>query len=162
LFERIGCDSNAGDISPAAALLTWVSMNVLGGGEKLRERVTTELTKVFDEMTEEVRKLGIETRKDNGRGYVYFYCNEIVDPNSGWKIPLASNWVIDGGTGTYAKLVPHPPSKSFKIEIIDGGSAADLKIGRCTGYASMGPSWWSRTIGGVRAEAIGWRAWTRW
>ncbi|MDA7889826.1 DUF1156 domain-containing protein [Akkermansiaceae bacterium] len=124
---RIGCESRASDIGPAAALLTWVSMNVLGGGEELRDRVTKELTKAFDEMTAEVKQLGIETRKDHGRGYVYFYCNEIVDPNSGWKIPLASNWVIDGGTGTYAKLVPHPPSKAFKIEIINGGSAADLK-----------------------------------
>ena len=76
------------DIGPPAALLTWVSMNVLGGEEKLRNRVTKELTKAFDEMAAEVSQLGIETRKDNGRGYVYFYCNEIVDPNSGWKIPL--------------------------------------------------------------------------
>ena len=124
---RLGCESMGGDISPAAALLTWVSMNVLGGGEEIRDRVNEELIRAFDEMTEEVKKLGIEARKDGGRGYVYFHCNEIVDPNSGWKIPLASNWVIDGGTGTYAQLVPHKPSKSFKIEIIDGGSAADLK-----------------------------------
>lgn len=124
---RLGCESMGSDISPAAALLTWVSMNILGGGEDLRNRVNEELNLAFDEMASEVKKLGIETRKDGAQGYVYFYCNEIVDPNSGWKVPLSSNWVIDAGTGTYARLVPHKPSKSFKIEIIDGGSAEDLK-----------------------------------
>jgi putative DNA methylase len=124
---RIGCEAMAGDISPAATLLTWVSMNVLGGGEKLRGRVSKELAVGFSDMTAEVKKLGIETRSDNARGYVYFYCNEILDPNSGWMIPLASNWVIDGGTGTYAKLVPHAQSKSFKIGIVNGGSAAEIR-----------------------------------
>jgi putative DNA methylase len=128
--SRIGCEAIAGDISPAAALLTWVSMNVLGGDGKLQSQVSKDLTEAFDEMTCEIDKMGIESRKDGARAHVHFYCNEIVDPNSGWKIPLASNWVIDAGTGTYAKLIPHSASKSFRIEIVDGGSASDLKAAK--------------------------------
>jgi putative DNA methylase len=135
---RLGCEAIASDISPAAALLTWVSMNVLGGGEDLRNRVNEELSRAFDEMVLEVKKLGIDSRKDGAEAHVHFYCNEIVDPNSGWKIPLASSWVIDQGNGIYAKLVPHAPSKSFLIEIIHGGSAADLKAAKAEATWSDG------------------------
>jgi putative DNA methylase len=124
---RIGCETYAGDISPAAALLTWASLNVLGGEDGIRKQVTTELVEAFEKMISEVEEFKIEGGKDGANGYVYFYCNEIVDPNSGWKVPLASNWVIDGGIGTYAKLTPHAPSKSFNIEIINGGTQSDLK-----------------------------------
>jgi putative DNA methylase len=124
---RIGCDVMAGDISPAAALLTWVSMNVLGGAKELRERVSNELQIAFNEMADEISQYAVERRVDGAKGYVYFYCNEILDPNSGWLVPLASNWVIDAGTGTYAKLIPNKQTKKFEIEIVDGGSAKDLK-----------------------------------
>jgi adenine-specific DNA methylase len=123
---RIGCEAIAGDISPAAGLLTWASMNILGGDQNLREQVSKEITRAFDEMAAEVANMGFESREDGARAHVHFYCNEITDPNSGWKIPLASNWVIDGGTGTYAKLIPHFPSKSFQIKIFHGGNSADL------------------------------------
>ena len=125
--SRIGCEVMAGDISPAAALLTWVSMNVLGGDKNLREKVLSEIQIGFDEMAAEISTYEVERRSDGAKGYVYFYCNEILDPNSGWLVPLASNWVIDAGTGTYAKLIPNKQTKKFEIEIVDGGSAKDLK-----------------------------------
>jgi putative DNA methylase len=127
---RIGCDAMAGDISPAAALLTWVSMNVLGGGEELQTKVTEDLTHAFNEMCVEVEQLKIESRADGAKAHVHLYCNEIIDPNSGWLIPLASSWVIDQGNGIYAKLVPNKKSKTFNIEIIVGGTAADLKTAK--------------------------------
>jgi len=136
--SRIGCDAMAGDISPAAALLTWVSMNVLGGDEKLQLRVTNELTQAFDELSLEVDEFRFESREDGAKAHVHFYCNEIVDPNSGWKIPLASNWIIDEGNGIYAKLIPHTPSKSFIIDIIHGGSAADLRAAKAEATWSGG------------------------
>jgi putative DNA methylase len=124
---RVGCESMGGDISPAAALLTWGGINILLGGAEKCDEVNRCLENVFQDFCGEIDRMRLETNSAGFQADVYLYCNEIIDPSSGWKIPLASNWVIDGGTGTYAKLVPHPPSKSFKIEIINGGSAEDLK-----------------------------------
>jgi len=124
---RIGCESKAGDISPAAALLTWGGINILLGGQAKCDEVNCFIEGVFQSFCSEIDQLQIETNEKGWNADVYLYCNEIIDPSSGWTIPLASNWVIDGGIGTYAKLVPHPASKSFKIEIINSGSAADLK-----------------------------------
>jgi putative DNA methylase len=124
---RIGCETIGGDISPAAALLTWGGTNILLGGEKLCNQVNHYLKKIYDQVCAQIDEWKIETNQHGWKSSVYLYCNEIIDPNSGWRIPLSSNWVIDGDSGTYAKLIPHTPSKSFKIEIIDGGSAADLR-----------------------------------
>ena len=124
---RLGCDSYGADISPAAALLTWVSMNILGGGKKVCDEVNEFSKTIFKEVCDDIDKLGIEVNETNWRADAYLYCNEVVDPGSGWKIPLATSWVIDESAGTYAKLVPHKPSKTIKLEIVNNGSSQDLK-----------------------------------
>jgi putative DNA methylase len=124
---RIGCDSVGGDISPVAALLTWGGTNILLGGQKICNQVNDYLQKVYAQVCAQIDEWNIESSQHGWKPSVYLTCNEIIDPNSGWRIPLSSNWVIDGDSGTFARLVPHPPSKSFKIKIINGGSPEDLQ-----------------------------------
>ncbi len=38
---RLGCDAYASDLNPVAALLTWASFNLIGGGEEISDQVET-------------------------------------------------------------------------------------------------------------------------
>jgi adenine-specific DNA methylase len=51
------------------------------------------------------------------RAKSYLYCLEVIDPNTGWWVPLAPSWVISRNYRTVARLVPDSDAKRFDIEV---------------------------------------------
>lgn len=117
---RLGCDAYGSDLSPVAALLTWATLNIVGGGVETFREVQQAQQEVFDAVDLQVTEWGIEHNEKGWRADAYLYCVEVRDPESGWMIPLAPSWVIGEKTHTIAKLMPDPDRRFYKIEIHEG------------------------------------------
>ena len=127
---RLGCDAYGSDLNPVAALLTWASLNIIGGSKKTARDVTKAQKKVYDSVDKRIIELGIEHNSLGWRADGYLYCVEVIDPETGWKIPLAPSWVIGKGTKTIAKLVPNPDLKRYDIEIHQDVSDEELRLAK--------------------------------
>ncbi|MCX7411764.1 MAG: DUF1156 domain-containing protein [Planctomycetales bacterium] len=86
---RIGCNAYGSDLNPVAALLTWASLNIIGGGEQVAAEVQQTLRKVFDAVDSQLTEWGIEHRQPDlktGRRWradAYLYCTETTCPECG-------------------------------------------------------------------------------
>lgn len=120
---RIGCEAYGSDLSPVAALLTWASLNIVGGGEKIVHEVQRAQREVYEAVDREFIGLGIEHRDPDSatgrrwRADAYLYCTEVTCPECGWRVPLAYTWAIGYGTHTVARLIPDPSAKRFDFVI---------------------------------------------
>ena len=124
---RIGCDAYASDLNPVAALLTWASLNIVGGDKPLAEDVQRAQREVFNAVDRQVTEGGIEHNELGWRADAYLYCAEVRDPESGWWIPLAPSWVIGEKTNTIARLIPDKKNLRYEIEIASGVTAAQMR-----------------------------------
>jgi len=137
---RLGCDAFASDLNPVAALLTWGAMNVVGGGRVAVDRVAAAQRRVFDRVQRQVEAWGIERDPDTGWvADAYLYCVEVLDPATGWRVPLAPSWVIARrAKQVVARLVPNDASRSFGFEVIEGVDDAALTAAEEEGTAKDG------------------------
>jgi putative DNA methylase len=130
---RLGCEVYGSDLNPVAALLTWASLNIVGGGPQITAEVRQAQRRVFEAVDRQITAWGIEHNAEGWRADAYLYCIEVTDPESGWQIPLAPSWVIGEKTRTVAKLIPDPINKRYDIEIHQGVSDAEMAAARTTG-----------------------------
>ena len=92
---RIGCDAFGSDLNPVAGLLTWASLNLLGGGSEVQQEVMRVQTEALKDADEQVRSWGIEHNARGERAEAYIYCVEVKPEGSGYYIPLAPSWLVD-------------------------------------------------------------------
>lgn len=130
---RLGCDVYASDLNPVAALLTWAALNIVGGGPAVAEGVATAQQQVYAAVDQQICEWDIEHNSQGWRADAYLYCVEVVDPESGWRVPLAPSWVIGEKTHTIARLVPDEANKRYEIEIHEGVSPAELQAAKVAG-----------------------------
>ena len=116
---RIGCNSFASDLNPIAALLTWASLNLIGGGDELQEEVTKAQEEAFIKAEQQIKEWGIEHNEKGWRADAFLYCVEAKSPATGYWVPLAPSWVIAESNKTVAVLIPDHNSKRYKIEIVE-------------------------------------------
>lgn len=137
---RLGCDVYASDLNPVAALLTWGAMNIVGGGQEAVDRLAAAQQRVFDKVQRQVDEWGIERSAETGWvADAYLYCAEVLDPATGWRVPLAPSWVIaKRAKQVVARLVPNHENRSFDFEVIEGVDAAALKAAEEEGTAKDG------------------------
>ncbi len=91
---RIGCDAYGSDLNPVAALLTWASINLLGGGPEVQQEVTRLQEQAFAAADRQITEWGVEHNNRGERAEVYLYCVEVKPPGCDYYIPLAPSWVI--------------------------------------------------------------------
>ena len=114
---RIGCEAYGSDLNPVAALLTWASLNIIGGESKVAEEIRNAQEKVYAEVDRQITEWGIEHKAPNVRADAYLYCVETRCPETGWLVPLAPSWIIGEKTMTVAKMVPDYDNKRYSLEI---------------------------------------------
>lgn len=119
---RLGCEAYGSDLNPVAALLTWAAIHIVGGGEEVAARVRKTLDDVYAEVKQQVDEWGIERHELGWVADAYIYCHEVLDPESGWRVPLAPSWLIAPVPRVVAVLQPNHETKSFSIEIVQGAS----------------------------------------
>ncbi|MDP2215780.1 MAG: DUF1156 domain-containing protein [Methanolobus sp.] len=115
---RVGCDVFGSDLSSVAALLTWSALNIIGGGKEVVDEVKNAQTEVYEAIDQQITEWNIEHNEKGWRGYAYLYCNEIVCPECGWKVPLLSSLSIaERMQKVIAELEPDSQNKRFHIHI---------------------------------------------
>lgn len=91
---RIGCEAYASDLNPVAGLLTWASLNLLGGGRAVQEESERVQARVFAEADRQITEWGIEHNNAGERADAYLYCVEVKPEGCDYYIPLSPTWVV--------------------------------------------------------------------
>lgn len=117
---RLGCEAYGSDLNPVAALLTWASLNIIGGGEEVQKQVTEAQKKAFEAADKQITEWGIEHNEKGWRADAYLYCIEAQSPATGYWVPLAPSWVISEKYKVCGVLRPDHENKRYHIDIITG------------------------------------------
>ena len=128
---RIGCDAFGSDLNPVAGLLTWASLNLLGGSKLVQETASRDQAESFKMADDQVTSWGIEHNEYGERADAYLYCVEVKPEGCDYFIPLAPSWVVAPKTNVVVKwkqlvnevrLVPEVVSvSSAEFETYDSG-----------------------------------------
>ena len=91
---RIGCDAYGSDLNPVAGLLTWASLNLLGGGHDVQAEVMRVQAEALAAADRQVTEWGIEHNARGERADAYLYCVEVKPEGCEYYIPLAPSWTV--------------------------------------------------------------------
>lgn len=97
---RIGCEAFGSDLNPVAGLLTWASLNLLGGGRDVQEEAIRVQAEVLREADRQVTEWNIEHNDMGERADAYLYCVEVKPEGCDYFIPLAPSWLIGKNPGS--------------------------------------------------------------
>ena len=125
---RIGCEAYGSDLNPVAGLLTWGALNIVGGGEEVAKDVKQAQAQVFTAVDQQISDWRLEHNGAGWRADTFLYCTETTCPECGWEVPLAGTWIVGEKPPSVARLVPHPKTKRFDIEIISDVDEEALEI----------------------------------
>lgn len=129
---RIGCDAYGSDLNPAAAMLTWAALNIVGGGPSVAAAVQSAQQRVYEAVDRDVQGFGIEHREPDAktgrrwRADAFLYCTESICPECQWRVPMAPSWVVADKLKVVVQLVPDPNGKRFDFRVVSDASAADF------------------------------------
>ncbi|MCS4198240.1 anti-phage-associated DUF1156 domain-containing protein [Salinibacter ruber] len=122
---RLGCPSYGADLNPVATLLTWASLNVIGGGQQVSELVETAQEKVYAAVDEQITKWGIEHDKKDWRADAYLYCLETECPECGVTVPLAPSWQIASKFNVIGNLNHNKETGNIEVKIEEDVSTSE-------------------------------------
>lgn len=91
---RIGCQSFGSDLNPVAGLLTWASLNLLGGDKDVQSDVMRVQTAVLKTADRQVTEWQIEHNDQDERADAFLYCVEVKPEGCDYYIPLAPCWLV--------------------------------------------------------------------
>lgn len=125
---RVGCDVVASDLNPVAAMLTWGALNILGADKTRRLQITEEQRRVATAINDEMTTLGIEHNEFGDRAKAYLYCLEVIDPQTGWRVPMSPSWVISSKRKCVARLVPDYSKKRFDLIVEEKVTNGEMRL----------------------------------
>jgi len=117
---RLGCEAFGSDLNPVAAMLTWASIHLIGGGEKVQKQVQEAQKKAYEAADKQITKWGIEHNNKGWRADAYLYCVEARCPATGLMLPLAPSWIISEKYNVCAVLKRNDAEKKYDMEIVTG------------------------------------------
>lgn len=121
---RLGCEAFASDLNPTAALQCYGALRLIGGPSESLERVRTAQREVYAAVRRQVHEWGIERNEFGWEPDVYLYCNEVLDPSTGWRVPMFPSLAINPRHGVIVELVPRHADRAFDIRVHQGAPAA--------------------------------------
>ncbi len=114
---RIGCEAFGSDLNPVAGLLTWASLNLLGGGKDVQKEVMRVQAEALAAADRQVTTWGIEHNDRGERADAYLYCVEVKPEGCDYFIPLAPSWLIGEKSKVVARWQRGPGSDRLQPEI---------------------------------------------
>jgi len=124
---RLGCEVYASDLNPAAALLTWAALNIVGGGKEVQAEVRKAQEEAFARADAQITEWGIEHNELGWRADAYLYCVEAQSPATGFWVPLAPSWVISEKYNVCAVPEPDRENKRYHLRIVTGATRAQME-----------------------------------
>lgn len=123
---RIGCEAFGNDLNPAAALLTWGALNLVGGGPEQAQQIKTEQAALLAKVDEQITAWGIEHDSLGRRADAFLYLTETVCPSCNWTVPVAPSFVIGEKSKTIARLEPDSSTSRYHIRVESDASSAEM------------------------------------
>jgi adenine-specific DNA methylase len=114
---RIGCEAFGSDLNPVAGVLTWASLNLLGGTVEIQEDVMREQREAFAAANRQISDWGIEHNEQGERADAFLYCVEVKPEGCEYYIPLAPTWLIGERSKVVAKWRKSPGTDRLIPEI---------------------------------------------
>lgn len=114
---RIGCDAFGSDLNPVAGLLTWASLNLLGGGPQVQEEVMRAQAAALKAADEQVTAWGIEHNGRGERADAFLYCVEVKPEGCDYYIPLAPSWLVGEKASAVCRWYRVPGSDQLRPEM---------------------------------------------
>jgi adenine-specific DNA methylase len=155
---RLGCEAFGSDLNPVAAMLTWASIHLIGGGKKVQQEVMDAQKKAYDAADKQITKWGIEHNDKGWRADAYLYCVEARCPATGLMLPLAPSWVISEKYNVCAVLKRNDIIKGYDIDIITGAdqdTMAKAKLGTVRNNRMICPETGEEfSISGIRGDSV--------
>ena len=136
---RIGCEAFGSDLNPVAGLLTWASLNLLGGVKTVQEEVMRVQSEALAAADQQVTEWGIEHNERGERADAYLYCVEVKPEGCDYFIPLAPSWLIGEKSKVVARWQRVPGSDRLQPEIAVVNDA-ELKLYKEKMGATVGDS----------------------
>jgi putative DNA methylase len=126
---RIGCDAFGSDLNPVAGLLTWASLNLLGGGSQVQQEVMRVQAAALKAADEQVTSWGIEHNRRGERADAYLYCVEVKPEGCDYYIPLAPSWLVGEKTRAVCRWdrLPNCDRLQPHIVVVDEAEAKRYK-----------------------------------
>lgn len=115
---RIGCEAFGSDLNPVASLLTWASLNLLGGGKVVQDEVRKAQEDVFAAADKKITEWGIEHNERGERAEAFLYCVEVKPEGCDYYIPLAPSWMISEKYNIVAAWAKVPGSNRLQPTIL--------------------------------------------
>ena len=115
---RIGCEAFGSDLNPVAGLLTWASLNLLGGGKQVQDEVRRVQEQVFVAADKQITDWGIEHNERGERAEAFLYCVEVKPEGCDYFIPLAPSWVISEKYRIVATWLRVPDSDRLQPSVL--------------------------------------------
>lgn len=103
---RMGCNAYGSDLNPLAGLLSWADIHIVGASKEKSNEYRAFLEKVFDKTCEEIDSLEVESNEEGQIAKYYLYCNEVICPECGHRVPLLPTRVISDKYKTIVNLIP--------------------------------------------------------
>lgn len=116
---RIGCEAFGSDLNPVAGLLTWASLNLLGGGKEVQEEVMRVQSEALAEADRQVTAWGIEHNEQGERADAFLYCVEVKPEGCDYFIPLAPSWLIGEKSQVVCRWKRVESSDQLQPEILE-------------------------------------------
>ncbi|MBC7621634.1 MAG: DUF1156 domain-containing protein, partial [Candidatus Saccharibacteria bacterium] len=117
---RIGCEAFGSDLNPVAGLLTWASLNLLGGGVAVQDEVRQVQSEVFAAADRQITDWGIEHNSRGERAEAFLYCVEVKPEGCDYYIPLAPSWLVGESTKAIIQWHREKGSAQLRPEHITG------------------------------------------
>lgn len=129
---RIGCEAFGSDLNPVAGLLTWASLNLLGGGADVQAEVMRVQSEALREADRQVTAWGIEHNEQGERADAFLYCVEVKPEGCDYFIPLAPSWLVGEKSKVVCRWQRVPGSDRLQpeIAIVSAAEVAQYKAGK--------------------------------
>ncbi|RZB36985.1 MAG: hypothetical protein SRB2_01489 [Desulfobacteraceae bacterium Eth-SRB2] len=127
---RLGCEAFGSDLNPVAAMLTWASIHLIGGGEKIKKEAQEAQKKAYKAADKQIAEWGIEHNDKGWRADAYLYCVEAGCPATSLMLPLAPSWIISEKYNVCAVLKKNDAEKKYDIEIVTGADKETMTIAK--------------------------------
>jgi len=115
---RIGCEAFGSDLNPVAGLLTWSSLNIVGGGQIVRDELHDIFKNAFDTADRQITSWGIEHNEHGERAEMFLYCVEVKPEDCDYYIPLAPSWLISENLRSVVKWSRVESSDRLAPEVV--------------------------------------------
>lgn len=125
---RLGCNVYASDLNPIACMLTWGSLNIVGKPNAYHQELVEIQRRVANKVSCELDSIAFDNDDQGNRAKAYLYCIEVTCPETGWKIPVSTTWVISKTLRTIAKPIENHEKMRIDLEIINGASDDEIKL----------------------------------